>query len=449
VKGSRGPCRVSEAHSKKVKDHLREGEEDGMLSRREQPNLEHDVLLELSGELASQAKVTGLTERDLAVARGIRRHVERHITEIVGRFYDAIALDAGLMQIIDAHSTLDRLRRTLQAHVLEMLEGRINENYIARRQQVARTHLRIRLAAKWYIGSFTELERAIVDVCERYIRPQEMTAVRDAVRRLLSIEKQIVLEAFEEASDAVKQQMADMKRKVSERVNESAVELAAVTEESSASVAELATQSQEIVRFARSVAEITERVERAARDGMTRLDAHLDRLQTIQSGVKDIGVRIGQLRDGADRIRAIADMVRKIAVSTNILALNATIQAAHAGDMGKGFAVVAGEIKQLAHQVKGMADEAADMIRSIMDGIQSVTDALPGIADGVDAASAGMEASSRFFGNLVADMGDISTKTGGIEQELAGSASALEEVSRAIARVAESAEALRDLTGQL
>lgn len=259
----------------------------------------------------------------------------------------------------------------------------------------------------------------------------------------------VKLEAFEEASDAVKQEMADMKRKVSERVNASAVELASVTEESSATIGELAAQSQEIVRFARSVADITGRVERAARDGMAQLDAHLDRLQTMQSDVKGIGGRIGQLRDGAGRIGAIADMVRKIAVSTNILALNAMIQAAHAGDMGKGFAVVAGEIKQLANQAKEMADEAADMIRAIMDGIQSVTDTLPGIAVGVEAASAGMEASNRFFGNLVAEMGDISAKTGEIEKELTGSAAALEEVSRAIARVAESAEALRDLTGQL
>lgn len=433
----------------KQSTRLERKEGNPLLLRREPATIDPEVTLDLSGELSRQANVIGLTERDLAIAVRIRPFVERHIFEIVDRFYGAIGRESALMQKIEEHSSIDRLRQTLQAHVLEMLSGRIDANYIARRQQVARTHLRIRLAAKWYIGSFAELERAILDVCERYMRQREMTAVRDAIRRLLSIEKQIVLEAFEEASDAVKRDMEAMKRKVSEQVSANASDLAAFTQESTASIEELAAHSREIVQFARSVAEIAGRVEQSATDGMNQLQEQLVRLKAIQSDVQGIGDRIDPLRASAERVGLIADMVREIAESTDLLALNAAIQAAHAGDSGRGFAVVAGEIKKLANQIRGMAVEAADVIRSVREEIKAVSTAVPGISDGVDASSESMTKTNGFFGSLVSEMGTISMKTEEIESELVESSSALEEVSKSIAQVAKAAEGLNALTKQL
>lgn len=402
----------------------------------------NDVVLELSGELARQAEVIALTDRDLAIAAGIKPYVELHIGGIVDRFYDAIGKESSLMDKIRAHSSIDRLRQMLQRHILEMLSGKIDGEYIARRQQVARTHLHIRLAAKWYIGSFAELERAIVEVCEYHFARKDMPMVRDAIRRLLSLEKQIVLEAFDDASDALKQE-------VSEKVASSASELASASEESSASIQQLAAQSQQIVGFARSVSEIASRVEQSATEGMQKLTDQLARLAGIQSDVKGIGEKIGPLKISADKIGSIASAVKEIAEKTNLLALNAAIQAAHAKEHGRGFAVVADEVKKLSVQTKEMASQVAEIVKSIQTEVHNVADTLPVISGNVDEASEGMNETHRFFASLVDEMATVSAKTGEIEQELSDSAVALEEVSKAIQHVSDSAEQLHQLSADL
>jgi heme-based aerotactic transducer len=410
---------------------------------------DHPVILHLEGELSKQADVIGLTESDLQVAKAIQPIVEKHIIEIVTCFYDAIGKEESLMQKIREHSTIDRLRHTLQKHVLEMLAGRIDAAYITRRQQVARTHLRIQLMAKWYIGSFAELERAIIEICERYIDARDMTVVRDAIRRLLSLEKQIVLESFDEAADAMRAQMAEMKQRISEQVNDSASELAVVTQESSASVEELVAQSQHIVAFAHSVAEIAVRVEQSSSQGMKQIEEQLMRLQEIHAGVENIGERNQSLRTAADRIGDIAAMVREVSETTNLLALNAAIQAAQAGEHGQGFAVVANEVKKLASQTGKMAEEVSEMIHAIRHEIRAVSDALPIISGGVADANESMQETSGFFETLVQEMGTIRTKTEEIETELEDSVRALEEVARSISQVAAASDELNRLTSRL
>jgi methyl-accepting chemotaxis protein len=81
---------------------------------------------------------------------------------------------------------------------------------------------------------------------------------------------------------------------------------------------------------------------------------------TIEQGVNDVA----SLRDASQEVERFAETIATIANQTNLLALNATIEAARAGVHGQGFAVVADEVRKLA-------EESSEAARSMSRSAQS------------------------------------------------------------------------------
>ncbi len=122
---------------------------------------------------------------------------------------------------------------------------------------------------------------------------------------------------------------------------DSLTQVAAATEELSASVGEIA----------RQVAGAAQAAARA----VDRADATSERIRSLTEAAAQIG--------------NVVQLIQEVAGRTNLLALNATIEAARAGEAGKGFAVVAAEVKQLAEQTRRATEEISRQV----GGIQSAT----------------------------------------------------------------------------
>jgi methyl-accepting chemotaxis protein len=179
-----------------------------------------------------------------------------------------------------------------------------------------------------------------------------------------------------------------------EQTSRQSAVVASATEEASASVQTVATAAEEL---AASVGEIGRQVEHASTVSR-RATEEAGRTNAQVRGLAEISTRIGE----------VIKLINDIASQTNLLALNATIEAARAGDAGKGFAVVAGEVKNLANQTAKATDEISQQI----GGVQSATE------------------------DVVAAIGEISTRISEINEISAAIASAVEQQAAAASEIA-------------
>lgn len=196
--------------------------------------------------------------------------------------------------------------------------------------------------------------------------------------------------------------MEDKVRTFIIKTSESAEQVAAASEEFTATSEQTANSSEEIARTVQEIASGAGQQSKDAEDVAYNINAMGELLEhdgellmELNHVTSDIGlakeesililkdlikkthrsnesvvaiynVIIGN-NESAEKIEAASAMIKNIANQTNLLALNAAIEAARAGEHGKGFAVVADEIRKLASQ----SDEFVDEIKVVIDELKS------------------------------------------------------------------------------
>ncbi|WP_432358332.1 methyl-accepting chemotaxis protein [Sporosarcina sp. UB5] len=388
----------------------------------------------------------GVTQETIEHVRDVLPILLPHKEEIVERFYKDITTVDHLKQLITKHSTIDRLRMTMEKYIDQLLHAEVDMEYIQTRIIVGQVHSRIKLTAEHFIAAHHLLIQIINTILMEKIHHQPSKMINSVlgISKLAAFDQQLIVEVYMEETfksflfdvsdvlndvtnlDTTKLLITEMDNIVIESQN-----ITAATEEMSASIMEVADQSIK-------VAENTEEAVDTAAQSKDIINKALEDIQEVGNVYADVIRQVDQLNYEIEQTQSVIKVIREVTDQTNLLALNASIEAARAGEHGKGFAVVAEEVRKLAEHTKTQTIQITDNLESLQSVSRQVTRQIRDTENLVDRSVAEARNADEALERIVSTMQTINESTAEI-------AAMTEEQTSAIMDIAHRNSEMHDL----
>lgn len=396
-------------------------------------------------EIERQIQLIGLSIGDLTLVKEIQPLIQDNINTIVDRFYNNLEKEPSLVSIINSNSSIDRLKKTLKIHIAEMFDGTIDDNYFEKRIRIAQVHVKIGLKTHWYMCAFQDLFVSIIDVVEEnFPKDKQLDAIR-AASKILNLEQQVVLHAYEEETNRMKREIEEHKEKVRAELSTASLNLASISEQTSNTFQQLVIQSEEINSIAITASGLSIKTEQRSQEGKEQIQKQELFMSNIHRDIDQIAEDTSILLTISQQMQEIVHLVTRIADQTNLLALNAAIEAARAGENGKGFAVVAGEVRKLAEDTKKSVIRVEELIERKKHQVEKITDLLSNIRSEVEEGKTSISKTNSHFDEILSMMNDNSKHNNRMSRELNSFIQIINDVSTSFEEVAASSEYLSNL----
>nr|WP_181444548.1 globin-coupled sensor protein [Bacillus sp. 03113] len=411
------------------------------LSNREERSVTIDVS---DRSILEKLKMIDLTVQDLQISQCIQPMIEEKIELIVDSFYDTVLNIKELKEIIEKHSHVDRLRKTLSSHLLELFNGSIDETFIEKRLRVAKIHFHIGLKPAWFMGSFQNLQNTLLKIIfDEVPDRKEMKEISLILMKIVSLEQQIVLEAYEKEHDRQKEvEYQKVKEEIKKNVLETSSELASLAIETNQAVEALMLNSEKVNELITHSNEQSRLAHQFSSNGQHLIDELTEKIQLIIDNTNNVNQMVQQLILSSNQITNVIKLVQEIANQTNLLALNSAIEAARAGEHGKGFAVVAGEVKRLAEQTKQSIAQIQSHVETSSEYARIVNEALHNVNEAVVEGKEKSAHTNEAFQHIASTM-DINVESvSEVQLQMGQLVENIRDIREAMSGVTESAEHL-------
>lgn len=357
----------------------------------------------------------GVNEEVLAQVREAKSILAPYKEEMVDAFYKHITSIAHLDHLIQEHSTVERLSQTMNQYIEQLLEAKVDEEYIHSRVVVGQVHSRIHLTAEHFIAAHHLLLQMMTSILMENLRhkPQRLMDYTIALQKFAAFDQQLIVEVYMEETfkgflfgisnmlddmtqiDSAKQLLMKTDQNIEETHS-----VTAATQEMSASI-------QEVAAHAVRVAEGTDEAVQSAERSKDIIDDTLNDIQRVGRVYQEVTDKVNQLDKEIENTQEIIHIIMEIADQTNLLALNASIEAARAGEQGKGFAVVASEVRKLSEHTKEQIQRITTNMETLLSVSGEVTDQIHDTGELVEKSVTGAEYAGDALVNIVSTMQNI------------------------------------------
>lgn len=411
----------------------------------------HNIQLNVSSgsDIQNQMKMIDFSIEDLQVINRLQPIIEENIDDIVNRFYKNLENEESLLRLVHHNSSIEALKKTLKAHILEMFCGVIDDHYFSKRTKIAQIHVKIGLQTKWYLSAFQDLFTSIVKIIEREFDERHYTSCVLALSKLFNLEQQVVLESYDQETEKIKEQSEKQKEITRKQMINASENLAAISEQTNAAYQQLHAYCVEMLETVNTRTSLSAHAEEKAENGKIQIKKQNNNMAKIYKEINGISSDVIQLSKITNRMQSIIDIVTKITEQTRLLSLNASIEAARAGGHGKGFAVVANEVKKLSEVTKNSATDISQLILTTVANVERLTDSLKEIKTSIQYGNHLMEETDRDFELILNTMGETQENNMQNQHELTAFVRIVNELGKAFEEVALSAEQLANFAHDL
>ena len=389
----------------------------------------------------------------LAVLKEIRLIIERDSDEIIRKFYDHVTAFPGLKAIIDQFSSVEKLKVTMKKYLLTLFPDKIDEEFIQWRITIGEVHNRINLPPFYYLSANQFLSDEIVPRIFTYYRKKVDRAIfaSSALQRILSFDQQVVMASYIQSYMVEIDKKAELEKALDEidslqrSVSEASQALAATSEQTAASAAEMNEATTQISTNASEAAEFSRQVDSLAQEGARKIQMISETILRLATMTSEMQSKMTELDRSSARIASVTDVIKEIASQTNLLALNAAIEAARAGDSGRGFGVVAEEVKKLANHSEQSVKEISELITITKQNTVAVNQSIAQTTEAMHGAAAEAGEVVNRFGEIMSAINASIQQVQGIAQQIDALSMTAGQIGAASEDVANSATSLAQM----